>query len=705
MNPPGAAQLPNDAGEPADEKERSRPSTEPSPVPAKAPTVSDYELLRRIGGGAYGEVWLARSKATGALRAAKIVWRARFEDERPYRREFEGIQRFEKISREHPSQLALFHIGRNDAEGYFYYVMELADQTPLGDEVRSLTSSLSKSAGAKLDRSEPPDAGSYNPHTLRADLHRGHLPAARVLEIGLALSEALAHLHQHGLVHRDVKPSNVIFVNGRPKLADIGLVTDASDQCSIVGTEGYLPPEGPGTPQADIFALGKVLYEAATGMDRRRFAELPEDLHQWPEHRAVIELNEIVLRACVRDPAARYSTCEEMREELALLQRGKSVKRKRSTQRYWAVGRKAAIVLSVVAAVAVLLSLWQRHSSTPLDRWDTGPVSTNLEANALCEKGMNILRADDSAEFKLAYTDFNEAIARDPNFAQPYVGLLDLRARKFVPGIPPGSTDVIRDIMHHLERLAPGRAATCLAQGIVNYSDFHYPEAEQCLRKAIKTNPNYEIGHTWYAYLLCCYGRPDEAYNQVKISQTLTPSKSTVYLTFGNVYYTKRDYANAILCYSNAFQWEPNQMQSFWGIGHMLQAMSKYAEALPYLEKTEILSGADEALTKNAYKMLRSALDEGGIPGFWQLHWKWNESNTNTDFYWKATIKIHLGDTNEALNLLETSFTNHERGSGYITPLNTLLYDDWWDCLHDHPRFKKLLDEIGYTKVMPQRKK
>src|SRR5262249_41245350 len=152
----------------------------------------------------------------------------------------------------------------------------------------------------------------YTPRTLRAELQKGRLEPKRVVEIGLALAEALWHLHGNGLVHRDVKPSNVIFVNGRPKLADIGLVTDASDRRSIVGTEGYLPPEGPGTPQADIFALGKVLYEASTGMDRHRFPELPADMREWPERNAVFELNAIVLKACASDARNRYSSAKQV---------------------------------------------------------------------------------------------------------------------------------------------------------------------------------------------------------------------------------------------------------------------------------------------------------------------------------------------------------------------------------------------------------
>src|SRR5882672_11285379 len=74
-----------------------------------APHVPDHELLRRIGSGSYGEVWLARN-VLGEFRAVKVVYRDRFEHQRPYEREFDGIRKFEPISRLHDSQVDILHV-------------------------------------------------------------------------------------------------------------------------------------------------------------------------------------------------------------------------------------------------------------------------------------------------------------------------------------------------------------------------------------------------------------------------------------------------------------------------------------------------------------------------------------------------------------------------------------------------------------------
>lgn len=157
---------------------------------------------------------------------------------------------------------------------------------------------------------------------------------------GERLTGALDHLHSHGLVHRDIKPSNIIFVNGRPKLADIGLVTSVDATRSFVGTEGYIPPEGPGTPPADLYSLGKVLYECVTGKDRLDFPELPADWRARPDFDQLLEFNEILTKACDDDRRQRSQNADAMRAELELLQVGRSVKRQRLWQQRFREGRR-----------------------------------------------------------------------------------------------------------------------------------------------------------------------------------------------------------------------------------------------------------------------------------------------------------------------------------------------------------------------------
>ena len=289
------------------------------------PAIIDYTLIDRIGAGSYGEVWRARG-VTGRECAIKVVHRGSFSSERPYLREFDGICRFESISRGHPHLVAVFHVGRLEGDAGFYYSMELADPVP---------------------------GAGYRPRTLRVDLDsRGFLPAGELLALGAGLAEALKHLHEHGLIHRDVKPSNIIVVDGVPKLADIGLVAEAGESRSFVGTEGFVPPEGPGSVQGDVYSLGKVLFEAMTGRDRTEFPELPVDFGSRPDHPALLELNEIILRACDRNPARRQSSMDEVLTELRLLQAGHSLRRIHQVERRLNRFRQLGAVVGVVAALA-----------------------------------------------------------------------------------------------------------------------------------------------------------------------------------------------------------------------------------------------------------------------------------------------------------------------------------------------------------------
>jgi hypothetical protein len=152
------------------------------------------------------------------------------------------------------------------------------------------------------------------------------------------------------LIHRDIKPANIIFVHGAAKLADIGLVADAKSAPTFVGTEGFIPREGPGTPQADVFGLGKVFYEMLTGLDRTFFPQLPEGWEHQPNLKALQDFNQIIQRACEPDAQRRYQTAEALRDDLWQLQR-------RAMAADAGGGRKKRVVVRMAGLAAVGLAL------------------------------------------------------------------------------------------------------------------------------------------------------------------------------------------------------------------------------------------------------------------------------------------------------------------------------------------------------------
>jgi eukaryotic-like serine/threonine-protein kinase len=254
------------------------------------PIIRDHETIRQIGRGAFGEVWLARS-VTGALRAVKVVWREDYDHEESFEREFESLKRYEPISRRHPGLLPILQVGRNSEAGFYYYVMELADD---------------------LDRGREIDPDTYKPHTLGLQMRRDkRLRVAECLALGVNVAEGLGYLHRKKLIHRDVKPSNLIFMDGQWRLADIGLVA-LLGQRSFVGTEGFVAPEGPGSAASDVFSLGMVLYEAATGKDRLDFPDLPSASNSGESLELWRRLNEVICKACAQKARARFESAEEM---------------------------------------------------------------------------------------------------------------------------------------------------------------------------------------------------------------------------------------------------------------------------------------------------------------------------------------------------------------------------------------------------------
>ncbi len=684
------------------------------------PITPDYELLEQIGSGAYGEVWRARSTATGAMRAIKIVHRSTFADVRPFEREFEGIKKFEEISRSHPSQLAIFHVGRNDAAKCFYYVMELADAAP-GVEVQSPRFKVQgipeteQSAEAEVSSAlnlKPETLNSFAPRTLRSDLRtHGRLPAARVLELGLALTEALAHLHQHGLVHRDVKPSNIIFVSGRPKLADIGLVTDVAtgdDSRSIVGTEGYLAPEGPGTPQADLFALGKVLYEAVTGLDRRQFPQLPPDLLAWPDAALVFELNEIILKACAGSGRDRYWSTDAMHADLERLRSGKSVRQRHTWQRCVRLGGKLALVAAFISLLAAGLKLVRNRPTPPtanysgaVEKFETSGT-TNREAFNFYLLGRKCSENANPSGYLCGIAHFEKAVALDPKFARAFAEMARAWSRldaheHIAPKIcQPKAHEAALKALALDDTLVEARVT--LASHLATFK-WDWDGAERELRHAARLAPENPSPRASLARLLSITGRHEEAIAILRELQRRHPDVMWINNTLGECLSLAGRHAEGEREVRKTLAITPNDQLAHFRLAEILWVMGGHDESLSEWERWSVLRSGSAGGFGEAHKTFR----ESGMAGFWQFFDKQHQAQLSAlkpgDWFPPMNCVwayAGMGDLDKAFEWLDRACEDKQ------PLLADVAVHPHYAALWPDPRFRTVLKRMGLDRYFPK---
>src|SRR5918995_1547921 len=264
-----------------------------------------YDVARPLGSGGMAEVFLARDRVLGRDVALKVL-----------RRQFAGdgefAERFRREARSaaslsHPNIVQVYDRGETD-EGASYIAMEYVPGGTLKERISD----------------------------------RGPLEASEAAALGAQVAEALGAAHDRGVVHRDIKPQNVLLTTrGDAKVADFGIARAGSSVTisktgSVMGTAGYMSPEQalgePATSGSDLYSLGVVLYEALTG-------ELPftadnpiavsmkhvtEPLRSPREIDPTIPegMNALIVKLMAKDPADRYASASDLADDLRRVSSG-----------------------------------------------------------------------------------------------------------------------------------------------------------------------------------------------------------------------------------------------------------------------------------------------------------------------------------------------------------------------------------------------
>ena len=322
-------------------EEGGQPGPPDDGAPALPRLFGRYELRRELGRGGAGMVWEAFDPALQRPVALKTLLAGRWASPDQRARFLREVRATANLR--HPHIVGVHDAG--EVDGIAYLTMDLIDGQPLD---------------GLLERD-------------------GALPPRRAAELLLPVARALAHAHREGIVHRDVKPENVLVAaDGTPYLSDFGLARDLGDGQRLtgsgqtVGTPAFMAPEqlrGRAVDgRTDVYALGATIYECLSGVvpfQGESYPELvakvlhedPPPLRQagsigGPPRRVAPDLEAIVLRCLEKDPARRYAGAGELAQDLERFLRGEAVEA-RPPGRLRRLARRARGQTQLVVGVAL----------------------------------------------------------------------------------------------------------------------------------------------------------------------------------------------------------------------------------------------------------------------------------------------------------------------------------------------------------------
>ena len=257
-----------------------------------------YQIIKTLGEGGMANVYLAHDNILDRNVAVKVL-RGDLANDEKFVRRFQR-EALSASSLSHPNIVEMYDVGEDD--GQYYIVMEYVDGKTLKQVLKQ----------------------------------RGHLSITEVVDIMLQLTDGLAHAHDAYIIHRDIKPQNIMILsNGMIKITDFGVATalnstQLTQTNSVMGTVHYLPPEqanGKGsTVRSDIYSMGIMMYELLTGLVPYKgecaveiaLKHLREPLPSVRKVDPTIpqSIENVIIRATAKNPKNRYTDAREMHEDI-----------------------------------------------------------------------------------------------------------------------------------------------------------------------------------------------------------------------------------------------------------------------------------------------------------------------------------------------------------------------------------------------------